>query len=56
MLLMMKNRKVLETLPDGSLRIYNKQLVPFALQKEDLTYEGFIFIWLAVRPLSMGSK
>lgn len=53
MLLMMKDRKVLETMPDGSLKIYNKQLVPFALQKEDLTYEDFIFNWLAVRPLSM---
>lgn len=54
MLLMMKDRKVLETMTDGSLRVYDRKLLPFALQKDDLTYEDFIFNWLAVRPLSMG--
>lgn len=51
---MMKNTKVLETNKDGSITIYKEKLLPFSLQKEDLTYEDFFFNWLAVRPLSIG--
>lgn len=54
MILMMKNTKVLETNKDGSITIYEEKLLPFSLQKEDLTYEDFFFNWLAVRPLSIG--
>ena len=51
---MMKNTKVLETNKDGSIMIYEEKLLPFSLQKEDLTYEDFFFNWLSVRPLSIG--
>lgn len=34
--------------------IYEEKLLPFSLQKEDLTYEDFFFNWLSVRPLSIG--
>lgn len=51
---MMKNTKVLETNKDGSIMIYKEKLLPFSLQKEDLTYEDFFFNWLSVRPLSIG--
>lgn len=51
---MMKNTKVLETNKDGSIMIYEEKLLPFSLQKEDLTYENFFFNWLSVRPLSIG--
>ena len=54
MILMMKNTKVLETNKDGSIMIYEEKLLPFSLQKEDLTYEDFFFNWLSVRPLSIG--
>lgn len=54
MILMMKNTKVLETNKDGSIMIYKEKLLPFSLQKEDLTYEDFFFNWLSVRPLSIG--
>lgn len=54
MLLMMKNISVLETNKDGSITIYDKKLIPFSLQKDDLTYEDFFFNWLAIRPLSIG--
>lgn len=54
MILMMKNIPVLETNKDGSITIYNKKLIPFSLQKEDLSYEDFFFNWLAIRPLSIG--
>ena len=47
----MKNTKVLETNKDGSIMIYEEKLLPFSLQKEDLTYEDFFFNWLSVRPL-----
>lgn len=50
----MKNTKVLETNKDGSIMIYEEKLLPFSLQKEDLTYEDFFFNWLSVRPLSIG--
>lgn len=53
-ILMMKNTKVLETNKDGSITIYEEKLLPFSLQKEDLTYEDFSFNWLAIRPLSIG--
>lgn len=51
---MIKNTKVLETNKDGSIMIYEEKLLPFSLQKEDLTYEDFFFNWLSVRPLSIG--
>ena len=51
---MMKNTKVLETNKDGRIMIYEEKLLPFSLQKEDLTYEDFFFNWLSVRPLSIG--
>lgn len=51
---MMKNTKVLETNKHGSIMIYEEKLLPFSLQKEDLTYEDFFFNWLSVRPLSIG--
>ena len=54
MILMMKDTKVLETNKDGSIKIYEEKLLPFSLQKEDLTYEDFFFNWLSVRPLSIG--
>ncbi|SCI18671.1 Phosphatidylinositol 3-and 4-kinase [uncultured Eubacterium sp.] len=54
MILMIKNTKVLETNKDGSIMIYEEKLLPFSLQKEDLTYEDFFFNWLSVRPLSIG--
>lgn len=54
MILMMKNTKVLETNKNGSITIYEEKLLPFSLQKEDLTYEDFFFNWLSVRPLSIG--
>lgn len=54
MILMMKNIPVLETNKDGSITIYHEKLIPFSLQKEDLTYEDFFFNWLAIRPLSIG--
>ena len=54
MILMMKDTKVLETNKDGSITIYEEKLLPFSLQKEDLTYEDFFFNWLAIRPLSIG--
>ena len=43
MILMMKDTKVLETNKDGSITIYEEKLLPFSLQKEDLTYEDFFF-------------
>ena len=46
MILMMKDTKVLETNKDGSITIYEEKLLPFSLQKEDLTYEDFFFNWL----------
>lgn len=54
MILMMKNIPVLETNKDGSITIYEEKLIPFSLQKEDLSYEDFFFNWLAIRPLSIG--
>lgn len=54
MILMMKDTKVLETNKDGTITIYEEKLLPFSLQKEDLTYEDFFFNWLAIRPLSIG--
>ena len=47
MILMMKDTKVLETNKDGSIKIYEEKLLPFSLQKEDLTYEDFFFNCLA---------
>ena len=37
MILMMKDTKVLETNKDGSITIYEEKLLPFSLQKEDLS-------------------